>query len=229
VIRSLKRPLDGQFRRRGSVYGHFNFFGDRAPLLDLTPHIDDAYARAAKATTVPIAAGENHYTRFGFQRLFDQGAVQIMQPDISKSKGITEVMRIAAMARQGRAGVALFMTAVASFVGGCVALLAVFLVAPSIVRMALSFGAPEYFSMMLLGLVAAAAAASGDLLRSIDMVLPGLLMGLVGTDIVSGARHRCRGFSGGTARRGADGIFVHCLYGRKARLIQTRNIRHGRD
>ncbi|WP_333827499.1 tripartite tricarboxylate transporter permease [Pararhodobacter sp.] len=92
------------------------------------------------------------------------------------------------MAQQGRAGVALFMTAVASFVGGCVALLAVFLVAPSIVRVALSFGAPEYFSMMLLGLVAAAAAASGDLLRSIGMVLLGLLMGLVGTDIVSGAR-----------------------------------------
>ncbi len=63
-----------------------------------SPYDDDAYARAARATTVPIAAGENHYTRFEFQRLFDQGAVQIIQPDISKSGGVTEVMRIAAMA-----------------------------------------------------------------------------------------------------------------------------------
>ncbi|MSU90895.1 tripartite tricarboxylate transporter permease [Rhodobacteraceae bacterium 2CG4] len=92
------------------------------------------------------------------------------------------------MAQQGRAGVALFMTAIASFVGGCTALLAVFVAAPWIVSFALSFGAPEYFSMMFLGLVAAAAAASGDLFRSIGMVLLGLLMGLIGMDIVSGAR-----------------------------------------
>lgn len=92
------------------------------------------------------------------------------------------------MAQQGRAGVALFTTAIASFVGGCSALLAVFVAAPWIVSFALSFGAPEYFSMMLLGLVAAAAAASGDLFRSMGMVLLGLLMGLIGMDIVSGER-----------------------------------------
>lgn len=63
-----------------------------------SPYDDHAYARAAEITRVPIAAGENHYTRFEFERLLDQGAVQILQPDISKSGGITEVMRIAAMA-----------------------------------------------------------------------------------------------------------------------------------
>lgn len=92
------------------------------------------------------------------------------------------------MAQQGRAGVALFMTTVASFVGGIVALVAVAVAAPSIVKVALSFGAPEYFSMMFLGLIAAAATASNDMLRSIGMVLLGILMGLVGMDIVSGAR-----------------------------------------
>lgn len=90
------------------------------------------------------------------------------------------------MAQNGRAGVALFMTAIASFVGGCIALLIVVGAAPYIVRVALSFGAAEYFSMMLLGLVAASAAAGGDLLRSLGMVLVGLLIGLVGLDIVSG-------------------------------------------
>jgi putative tricarboxylic transport membrane protein len=90
------------------------------------------------------------------------------------------------MAKAGRAGVALFMTAIASFVGGCIALFIVVNSAPHIVRIALSFGAPEYFSMMLLGLIAASAAAGDDLLRSLGMVLLGLLIGLIGMDIVSG-------------------------------------------
>ena len=59
---------------------------------------ENAYALAAQLTTVPLAAGENHYTRYEFQRLLNQGAVQILQPDLSKTGGITEVMRIAAMA-----------------------------------------------------------------------------------------------------------------------------------
>jgi D-galactarolactone cycloisomerase len=58
---------------------------------------ENAYAIAARLTSIPLAAGENHYTRFEFQRLLDQGAVQILQPDISKTGGITETMRIAAM------------------------------------------------------------------------------------------------------------------------------------
>jgi D-galactarolactone cycloisomerase len=62
-----------------------------------SPYDDHAYAQAAQLTHVPIAAGENHYTRFEFQRLLDQGAVQVLQPDISKAGGITEIMRIAAM------------------------------------------------------------------------------------------------------------------------------------
>ncbi|MSU90897.1 mandelate racemase/muconate lactonizing enzyme family protein [Rhodobacteraceae bacterium 2CG4] len=63
-----------------------------------SPYDHHAYARAAQICEVPIAAGENHYTRFEFDRLLDERAVQVIQPDISKSGGITEVMRIAAMA-----------------------------------------------------------------------------------------------------------------------------------
>lgn len=61
-------------------------------------YAEQAYARAAKLTTVPLAAGENHYTRFEFLRLLEQGDVEVIQPDISKAGGISEVMRIAAMA-----------------------------------------------------------------------------------------------------------------------------------
>ncbi|MBN8999346.1 MAG: mandelate racemase/muconate lactonizing enzyme family protein [Rhizobiales bacterium] len=60
------------------------------------PHDYRSYA-AADRSTVPLAAGENHYTRFEFHRLVEDGHVRILQPDLSKSGGITEVMRIAAL------------------------------------------------------------------------------------------------------------------------------------
>ncbi|MGE0215605.1 mandelate racemase/muconate lactonizing enzyme family protein [Mycolicibacterium sp.] len=61
-------------------------------------HDHRSYAAAAKAGRVPLAAGENHYTRFEFHRLIDDGVVSILQPDLSKAGGVTEVVRIAAMA-----------------------------------------------------------------------------------------------------------------------------------
>jgi L-alanine-DL-glutamate epimerase-like enolase superfamily enzyme len=62
------------------------------------PHDHRSYARAATYGTVPLAAGENHYTRYEFHRLVEDGAVSILQPDLSKAGGVTEVMRIAALA-----------------------------------------------------------------------------------------------------------------------------------
>jgi L-alanine-DL-glutamate epimerase-like enolase superfamily enzyme len=57
-----------------------------------------AYRAAASfSMRVPLAAGENHYTRYAFAQLLDEGAVQVFQPDLSKTGGITEAMRIAAM------------------------------------------------------------------------------------------------------------------------------------
>ncbi len=57
-----------------------------------------AYAMAAKLGRVPLAAGENHYTRYEFATLLEDGHVQFVQPDLSKTGGVTESMRIAAMA-----------------------------------------------------------------------------------------------------------------------------------
>lgn len=61
------------------------------------PYAEQSYATAAKLGATPLAAGENHYTRFEFQRLMAQGAVTVLQPDLSKSGGLTELLRIAAM------------------------------------------------------------------------------------------------------------------------------------
>jgi putative tricarboxylic transport membrane protein len=90
------------------------------------------------------------------------------------------------MAKQGRAGVALFMTTIASFVGSMLGILALILFAPAIAELGLKFGAAEYFAMMLLGLIAASALASGSPAKGLSMVVLGLLLGTVGTDVNSG-------------------------------------------
>jgi putative tricarboxylic transport membrane protein len=90
------------------------------------------------------------------------------------------------MARQGRAGPALATAAIGSFFAGCVATLLIAVAAPPLAEVALKFGPAEYFSLMVLGLVAATVLAHGSLIKAIAMVVLGLLMGLIGTDVNSG-------------------------------------------
>ncbi|MEY3668696.1 MAG: tripartite tricarboxylate transporter permease [Burkholderiaceae bacterium] len=90
------------------------------------------------------------------------------------------------MAKQGRAGVALFMTTIASFVGSMLGILVLVLFAPSIAELGLKFGAAEYFSMMVLGLIAASTLASGSPVKGLAMVVLGLLIGTIGVDVNSG-------------------------------------------
>src|SRR3954465_15247665 len=90
------------------------------------------------------------------------------------------------MARQGRAGPALAIAAIGSFFAGSVCTLIIALFGPPIAEMAVKFGAPEYFSLMLMGLVTAAVLAHGDMIKSLAMVALGLLLGVVGTDVNSG-------------------------------------------
>jgi TctA family transporter len=90
------------------------------------------------------------------------------------------------MARKGRAGPALGISAIGSFFAGCVATIVIALFAPPLAEVALKFGPTEYFSLMTLGLVAAVVLAHGSLIKAISMVILGLLLGLVGTDVNSG-------------------------------------------
>ncbi|MES2759400.1 MAG: tripartite tricarboxylate transporter permease [Pseudomonadota bacterium] len=91
------------------------------------------------------------------------------------------------MARNGNAGKALATAALSSFFAGTVATILLALFAPPLADLALKFGPAEYFSLMVLGLVASVVLASGSLLNAIGMVILGLLLGLVGTDVNSGA------------------------------------------
>jgi putative tricarboxylic transport membrane protein len=90
------------------------------------------------------------------------------------------------MARQGRAGPALAIAALGSFFAGTVGTLLIALFGPPLAEVALKFGAPEYFSLMLMGLVAAAVLSQGDMIKSLAMVALGLLLGIVGNDVNTG-------------------------------------------
>lgn len=90
------------------------------------------------------------------------------------------------MARQGRAGPALAISAIGSFIAGTICTMFIALFGPPLAEIALKFGAPEYFSLMLMGLVTASVLAHGDMVKSLAMVVLGLLLGVVGTDVNSG-------------------------------------------
>ena len=90
------------------------------------------------------------------------------------------------MARRGRAGPALGIAAIGSFVAGCIATLLIAYFAPPLAELALKFSPAEYFSLMVFGLIAAVVLARGSLIKAIAMVCFGILLGLIGTDVNSG-------------------------------------------
>ncbi|NCW82556.1 MAG: tripartite tricarboxylate transporter permease, partial [Betaproteobacteria bacterium] len=90
------------------------------------------------------------------------------------------------MARRGRAGPALAVAAVASFFAGTVATFLIAAFAPPLAELAFKFGPAEYFSLMVLGLIAAVVLAHGSIIKALAMVVLGLLLGMIGTDVNSG-------------------------------------------
>ncbi|MBB5223704.1 TctA family transporter [Amaricoccus macauensis] len=98
------------------------------------------------------------------------------------------------MARKGEAGAALATAALGSFFAGTVATFVLALAAPPLARAALNFGAPEYFSLIVLGLIASIALAHGSILKALAMIVLGLLLGMVGQDIYTGTPRFTFGF-----------------------------------
>ena len=98
------------------------------------------------------------------------------------------------MARQGRAGPALATAALGSFFAGTVATFLLAVAAPPLARMALKFGSAEYFSLIVLGLVASVALAHGSIIKALAMIVFGLLLGMVGQDLYSGQPRFTFGF-----------------------------------
>ena len=103
-----------------------------------------------------------------------------------ESSSVVTVIDGYQMARKGRAGPALAAAGLGSFFAGSVGTLILAAFAPPLTEVAFKFGPAEYFSLMILGLIGAVVLASGSLLKAIAMIVLGLLLGLVGTDVNSG-------------------------------------------
>jgi putative tricarboxylic transport membrane protein len=100
------------------------------------------------------------------------------------------------MALQGRAGVALGTAAIVSFFAGCVSTLVIAALAVPLTKVGLLFGPPEYFALMVLGLAFAVVLARGSLLKAISMILLGILLSTVGTDLETGEERLTLGLDG---------------------------------
>ena len=103
-----------------------------------------------------------------------------------ESSSVVTVIDGYQMARKGRAGPALAAAGLGSFFAGCVGTLILAAFAPPLTELAFKFGPAEYFSLMVLGMIGAVVLASGSLVKAIAMIVLGLLLGLVGTDVNSG-------------------------------------------
>jgi TctA family transporter len=129
------------------------------------------------------------------------------------------------MARKGRAGVALATSAIGSFFAGTVATVLLALFAPPMAALALKFGPAEFFSLMVLGLLASMVLARGSLLHAFGMIVLGLLLGMVGSDVNTGAQR----FTFDNPRL-ADGInFVIVAMGMFGIAEVVRNLENEED
>jgi putative tricarboxylic transport membrane protein len=105
------------------------------------------------------------------------------------------------MARRGKAGLALATAAISSFIAGTLATILIAVMAPALAEVALQFGPADYFSLMLFGLIAAVILANGSVVKAIGMIMLGVLLGTMGTDVSTGAQR----FTFGVAEFG-DGL-----------------------
>jgi TctA family transporter len=134
------------------------------------------------------------------------------------------------MARRGRAGPALATAAVGSFIAGTVGTLVLVLFAPPLARVALQFGPPEYFSLIVLGLIASIALASGSAIKALAMIALGLLLATVGQDIFTGTPRFTFGarelYGGINFVSVAVGMFGIAEILRNLETEQTREVRY---
>src|SRR5882762_6618899 len=131
------------------------------------------------------------------------------------------------MAKQGRAGVALGISAIGSFIAGCVSTVIIAALAAPLTSMALLFGPADYFSLMVLGLMFAVVLARGSVVKAIAVILVGLLLSTIGTDLESGEERLTFGWS-----EIADGIDVAVIamgmFG-FAEIMRNLEMTHTRD
>jgi putative tricarboxylic transport membrane protein len=149
------------------------------PLATIAMLLPATYALPPVAALIMLAG-----IYYGAQYGGSTTAILVNLP--GESSSVVTVIDGYQMARNGRAGPALAAAGLGSFFAGCVGTLILAAFAGPLTELAFKFGPAEYFSLMILGLIGAVVLASGSLLKAIAMILLGLLLGMVGTDVNSG-------------------------------------------
>ncbi|ASM77659.1 hypothetical protein VITFI_CDS1881 [Vitreoscilla filiformis] len=160
----------------GTLIGVLPGLGPVATMAMLLPSI---YALDAVPALIMLAG-----IYYGAQYGGSTTAILINVP--GESSSVVTAIDGYQMARKGRAGAALAAAGLGSFFAGCVGTLIIAAFAPPLTELAFQFGPAEYFSLMTLGLIGAVVLASGSLLKAVAMIVLGLLLGQINTDVISG-------------------------------------------
>lgn len=174
TLQNLAYALFGCFL--GTLIGVLPGLGPVATIAMLLPSI---YALDATPALIMLAG-----IYYGAQYGGSTTAILINVP--GESSSVVTAIDGYQMARRGRAGAALASAALGSFFAGCVGTLIIAAFAPPLTEVAFKFGPAEYFSLMVLGLIGAVVLASGSLIKAIAMIILGLLLGQINTDVISG-------------------------------------------
>ncbi len=160
----------------GSVFGVLPGLGPVAAIALLLP----ATLGLSSVSALLVLAGVYYGAQYGGS----VPAIVLDQP--GEASSVMTSLDGHPLARQSRAGVALSVATLSSFVAGCLAIALVVLMAPGVVSLGLQFGAAERFLLLVVGLVGATVLASGSFLKALAMAVLGLLLGLVGWDVHTG-------------------------------------------
>ncbi len=151
------------------------------PLATIAMLLPITYKMTDPSTALIRLAGSYYGSQYGGSTT----AILVNLP--GESSSVVTTLDGYQMARRGRAGVALATAALASFFAGTVATFLIAAFAPPLAEVAFKFGPAEYFSLMVLGLIAAVVLAHGSIIKALGMVVIGLLLGMIGTDVNSGS------------------------------------------
>jgi putative tricarboxylic transport membrane protein len=160
----------------GTLVGVLPGLGPTATIAMLLPSI---YALDATPALIMLAG-----IYYGSQYGGSTTAILINVP--GEASSVVTAIDGYQMARNGRAGAALAASGLGSFFAGTVGTIIIAAFAPPLTELAFKFGPAEYFSLMVLGLIGAVVLASGSLLKAIAMIILGLLLGQINTDVISG-------------------------------------------
>jgi TctA family transporter len=150
------------------------------PLATIAMLLPITYKMSDPTTALIMLAGIYYGAQYGGSTT----AILVNLP--GETSSVVTVLDGYQMARKGRAGPALAIAAIGSFFAGTVATIMIAAFAPPMAEIAFKFGPAEYFSLMVMGLIAAVVLAHGSVIKALAMVVFGLLLGMIGTDVNSG-------------------------------------------